>query len=92
MRSVRNKLRIWTASILDLPQDVTHHLPRLTAIGNKELYIENHQGVLHFSDDRLILAIPGGQLEINGQQLAIHSILSEEVRIEGTITEIKYRI
>lgn len=78
------------ANILDLPQDVVHDLPRITMIGNVQLYIENHRGVLHFSSEQLKLQLSKGQVEVTGENLVIRAILSEEVFIEGLITGVKY--
>lgn len=90
MRRLTRKLNEWTKSLLDLPQDVVQDLPRITMIGNVQLYIENHRGVLHFSPDRLKLALSKGSLEIRGKELVIRAILTEEVFIEGTIDDIQY--
>jgi sporulation protein YqfC len=90
MRRLTRKLNQLTAKMLDLPQDVVMDLPRITMIGNMQLYIENHRGVLHFSSDRLKLALTKGQIEICGKNLAIRAILTEEVFIEGIIDDIKY--
>lgn len=90
MRSLTKRFNQWTAKLLDLPQDVVMDLPRMTLIGNMQLYIENHRGVLHFSSDELKLALSKGRLEVYGKQLVIRAIFSEEVFIEGTIQDIKY--
>ncbi len=76
--------------MLDLPQDVVFDLPRVTMIGNMQLYVENHRGVLHFSETYLKLALTQGSMEIRGKQLSIRAILAEEVFIEGLIDEVKY--
>ncbi|WP_127582650.1 sporulation protein YqfC [Paenibacillus koleovorans] len=80
----------WTAKLLDLPQDVVFDLPRFTMIGNRQLYIENHRGVIHFSSDLLKLHLSQGVLEVRGKELTIRAILPEEVFIEGIITDVKY--
>jgi len=90
MRRIRKKMSTWTAKFLDVPQDVTLDLPRLTLIGNRQLYIENHRGVLHFSDNYLKLALSKGHLEIQGKGLTIRAILTEEVMVEGAISDLKY--
>ena len=77
--------------LLDLPQDVVFDLPRLTMIGDRQLYIENHRGVLHFSSDKLRLALTKGELEITGQELVIRTIWTEEVFVEGQIRHIEMR-
>jgi sporulation protein YqfC len=77
--------------LLDLPQDVVFDLPRLTMIGDRQLYIENHRGVLHFSSDRLRLALSKGELEVTGDGLVIRTIWTEEVFVEGQIKNIEMR-
>ncbi|MBD2844452.1 sporulation protein YqfC [Paenibacillus sp. IB182496] len=88
MRLISRKLRKLTAELLELPQDVVFDLPRLTMIGDRQLYIENHRGVLHFETDRLRLALSKGELEVIGSDLAIRAIWTEEVFIEGVISKI----
>jgi sporulation protein YqfC len=90
MRRFRKKINHWTAKILDVPPDITMDLPRLTMIGNLQLFIENHRGVLHFSDQYLKLALSKGILEVHGKNLSIRTIMSEEVLVEGTIMDLKY--
>jgi sporulation protein YqfC len=91
MMRVSRKLRKWTATILDLPQDVVLDLPRVTMVGGLQLTIENHRGVLHFSPNLLRLAMTGGEMEVSGQDLIIRNIGAEEVFVEGTILGIQLR-
>ncbi|MGG1516755.1 sporulation protein YqfC [Paenibacillus oryzisoli] len=90
MRRLTRKWNQFTAKLLDLPQDVVQDLPRITMIGNVQLYVENHRGVLHFSSEYLKLELTKGTLEVTGKQLVIRAILSEEVFIEGMIDDVKY--
>ncbi|OBR63094.1 sporulation protein YqfC [Paenibacillus oryzae] len=89
MRQLKRKLRKMTAELLDMPQDVVYDLPRLTMIGDRQLYIENHRGVVRFSSELLRLALSKGQLEVRGSDLVIRTIWSEEVFIEGLISGIE---
>ncbi|CAM2831132.1 sporulation protein YqfC [Paenibacillus sediminis] len=90
MSRISRKLRKWTTDVLDVPQDIVFDLPRLTLIGNRQLYIENHRGVIHFSSEQLILAVTEGKLLVAGKELIIRAILPEEVFIEGIISDIQY--
>ncbi|SCW48362.1 sporulation protein YqfC [Paenibacillus tianmuensis] len=90
MRKLTRRFNQLTAKLLDLPQDVVMDLPRITMIGNRQLYIENHRGVLHFSNEMLKLALATGRVEVYGSELVIRAILTEEVFIEGMIHDIKY--
>ncbi|AIQ25550.1 sporulation protein YqfC [Paenibacillus sp. FSL H7-0737] len=91
MTRIGRRLRGWTNGVLDLPQDLLQEMPRITLIGNKELYIENHRGVLHFSSGHLKLALAKGSLEITGEDLVIRNILGQELAVEGIIGEIRYK-
>ncbi|MGN7454949.1 sporulation protein YqfC [Paenibacillus pasadenensis] len=88
MGKLNRKLRKWTADMLDLPQDVAYDLPRMTMIGDRQLYIENHRGVLHFSSHQLRLQLSHGVLEVSGADLVIRTIWTEEVFVEGKIESI----
>ncbi|KKO51523.1 sporulation protein YqfC [Paenibacillus sp. DMB20] len=90
MSRISRKLQKFTQEMLDLPQDLLFDLPRLTLIGNQELHIENHRGVLHFSAEKLVLSLAQGALEITGAGLSIRAIQSSEVTIEGRIHHIQY--
>lgn len=90
MRRIRKKLDQWTAGILDVPEDIAQDIPRLTMIGNIRLQIENHRGVLHFSEERLLLALTRGKVEITGSSLSIRTIMAEEVLVEGIIRGLEY--
>lgn len=89
MRLIKKKFRKVTAELLDMPHDVVFDLPRLTMIGDRQLYIENHRGVVHFSSERLRLALSKGQLEVTGSSLVIRTIWTEEVFVEGQISNIQ---
>jgi len=91
MGRINRKLRKMAAELLDLPQDVVFDLPRLTMIGDRQLYIENHRGVLHFSSEKLVLALSKGELEVTGAELVIRTIWTEEVFVEGQIKQIEVR-
>lgn len=90
MRRISRKLSGFFSNALDLPKDITFDLPRITMIGNRQLYIENHRGVRAFTTKQLNLNLSVGHLEIKGHSLVIRAILTDEVFIEGVVEDIKY--
>src|SRR5690625_1463909 len=90
MSRIGRKLRGFITNALDLPKDVTFDLPRITMIGNMQLYVENHRGVRSFTSEKLSLGLSVGYLEITGESLVIRAIHTDEVFIEGVIGDIKY--
>ena len=47
----------WLTKQVDLPVDVLMDLPRITLVGQIHIYIENHQGLLVFSDKEVRLLL-----------------------------------
>jgi sporulation protein YqfC len=84
------RVRTWMAKKMDLPQDVMMDLPRITMIGQIHVYIENHRGLLAFTDKELRLLLAHGQLLIKGKSFVIKTILPEEILLEGKIDQVIY--
>jgi sporulation protein YqfC len=84
------RVRNWMAEKMDLPQDVMMDLPRITMIGQIHIYIENHRGLLVFTDTELRLLLKHGQLLIKGKSFVIKTILPEEILLEGKIDQVIY--
>lgn len=75
---------------MELPPDVTMDLPRVTMVGQLHIYIENHRGLLAFTDKELRLLLKQGQLLIKGKSFVIKTILPEEILLEGKIEQVLY--
>lgn len=84
------RVRRWMTEKMDLPQDVMMDLPRITMIGQIHIYIENHRGLLAFSDKELRLLLKQGQLLVKGKGFVIKTILPEEILLEGKIDQVLY--
>lgn len=90
MRRLNKMVRRWMTDKMDLPADVMMDLPRITMIGQLHIYIENHRGVLRFSNQELRLLLEQGQLLIKGDGFVIKTILPEELLLEGRIDQVLY--
>lgn len=61
-----------TVQMLDLPADLAG-LPRIELLGDRELRVENHKGILaygkeeiHISGGKLVIRVLGSDLELRG--------------------------
>lgn len=75
---------------LALPTDVMLELPRITMIGQIHVYIENHKGLIVYSDTELKLKTNQGYVQISGSSFVLKMMLPEEILLEGLITEVKF--
>jgi sporulation protein YqfC len=89
--SERRELRQKVASFLELPGDVMMDVARISLVGDMELLIENHRGIVEYKPERVALAVPNGQVAIAGTDLAIATISPDQVLIRGRIRSIAYQ-
>lgn len=90
MAKWKHNLKGWLTRRLELPADAVMDLPRITMVGQLHIYIENHQGVLKFSNDEVRLLLKNGQLVIKGEDFMLKTILPEEILLEGKIEHVSY--
>ena len=70
------------AELFDLPADVVAGLPRLELVGDRQLYLEHHTGLLAYSDT---------QIDANtGERLTLLAMTAEELRIGGRIEAVAW--
>ena len=78
------------AELFDLPADVVAGLPRLEMVGNRQLYLEHHTGLLSYSDQQIDANTPFGVLRLRGQGLTLLAMSAEELRIGGEIAAVEW--
>ncbi len=78
-----------TSEILDLPGDVVAGLPRMELVGDRELRMENHKGILSYGENEI--HVSGGKLivRIKGEGLELRSMNALELLITGRITSLE---
>lgn len=77
-------------ALFDIPEDVTNDASRITIVGRAELAVENHGGVVEYSEDLLRVRIGEGELRIRGDSLILTMIAADELRVAGYIRAVQY--
>lgn len=77
---------------LRLPEEASGNIPYIRLLGQKSATIENHRGVLEFSDKRIRLYTKIGILCIEGKELYIESLERGWIVCRGEIDGIRYEI
>ncbi len=78
------------AHTLDIPQDIVLDLPRITMLGNKQVLIENHKGIIEYTSLLVRIKLSQGELLIHGTKLLLGNLQAEQILVEGIIQEVKY--
>ena len=78
------------AELFDLPADVVAGLPRMELIGNRQLYLEHHTGILAYTQELIDANTPAGVLRVRGEELSLLALTGEELRIGGRIDAVEW--
>ncbi len=83
----------WRTGVVDLLEvspDLVFDLPRVTAIGSMYLCVENHRGLETFTPERIIIAVPGGRIVVDGQDLRVATLHAREITLAGRLRQITF--
>ena len=78
------------SDLLELPRDIMLDLPKITMVGNLQLYIENHKGIIEYCTQTIRVNTRAGMLVVTGNKLIIKTIVTEEIVITGEIESIRF--
>ena len=78
-----------TAEALDLPADALAGLPRLELVGDKELRMENHRGILAYGSQEIHVSGGSFVVKIVGEGLELRAMTGLELLITGHILQIQ---
>ena len=76
------------ADALDLPADALAGLPRLELVGDKELRMENHRGILAYGTEEIHISGGAFVVKVAGRGLELRAMTGLEVLITGKIEQI----
>lgn len=85
----KNNLRRALSETLDLPEEVILDVPNIRINGDTDVFIENHKGIIEYSQEMLRLSSVLGIIRINGNDIKIKEINQESILITGSIISIE---
>ena len=72
-----------------LAEDLVGGLPRLELTGGSHLLIEDHRGILEYTDSVLRVALKHGELRVSGEELQLTALTLHELAVSGRIRAIE---
>lgn len=89
MKKNIGSLKLNLSDALELPMDIALDIPKITVIGNMEINIANHRGIIEYNCDLIRINTKIGIVKVKGKDMVIKNILSEEITIIGIIESIE---
>lgn len=77
-----------TAQTFDLPVDALTGLPRIELVGDRELRMENHKGILAYGSEEIHVSGGAFLVKISGEKLELRAMTGLELLITGEIRQI----
>ena len=78
------------AELFDLPVDLVTGMPHVEVLGNRQFYMENHRGIISYSDREISISGSGMILQVKGAELVLVSMTAQALRIQGEIERIEW--
>ena len=88
-RGRREGLLERTAQALDLPADAVAGLPMVELVGDKELRMENHRGILAYGDREIHISGGPFVVKVTGEGLELRAMTGLELLITGRIAGVQ---
>ena len=89
-KTPRRRVRAAVSRALELPENQLEGLPQVVALGNQEAVVEPCQGVLEYTDGRILLA--AGRLRIGflGRDRQLRPMDESGVTVTGFIVSVDF--
>ncbi len=78
-----------TARAFDLPVDAVAGLPRVELVGDGELRMENHRGILSYGTQEIHISGGAFGVRVCGEELELRTMNSLELLITGRIRAVE---
>ena len=85
-RKVQNKVN----KLLEIPEEISTNIPKLTILGFEKMLIENYKSILEYQDFYIRISTHIGILNINGYELNLNEMTTDDLLITGKIEGIDF--
>jgi sporulation protein YqfC len=78
------------SDIFELPKDITLNLPKISMIGNNQMLVENHRGVIEYTPQRIRVNSSIGVIRVQGSEMKLKNIAADDIMITGEVKAIEF--
>nr|WP_276576332.1 sporulation protein YqfC [Caldicoprobacter algeriensis] len=84
------EVKTTVSEMFELPKDIMLNLPRISMIGNNQMLVENHRGVIEYTPQKIRLNSTIGVIRVEGQDMNLKNIAADDVMITGVIKLVEF--
>lgn len=78
------------AELFDLPADLVAGLARVELLGDRQFYLDGHEGILSYGDTQIDVSLGAQTLRIRGRGLTLRGMTERELRVCGSIDGVEF--
>ena len=78
------------ALAFELPEDALLGAAKLTVTAGRRAMVENHRGILSYTDTRIDIRLPRGKLALCGSALRLLAMTSDSIFVSGHIQNVEW--
>lgn len=87
---MKKGIRERIAEMTEIPKDFMMNMPRVTILGNREIYVDNYKGLLEYSGELIRLLTNNKIISIKGDGLLITRIVEDAIFVGGNIISVEF--
>lgn len=78
------------AELFDLPPDTAAGLSHMELLGDRQLFLEGHAGILAYGEQQIDVSVGGGVVRVRGMKLELRSMTDDELCLRGRIDAVEF--
>ncbi|MFZ5648664.1 MAG: sporulation protein YqfC [Bacillota bacterium] len=86
----KRRLKRQMSDMLEIPSDIILDLPKVVLVGDLQVFIENHRGIVEYSAESVRVNVGDYEVAVSGEGLLLRNILPDEICLEGRIKSVQF--
>lgn len=78
------------SKLFEVPPEVVSDFPKIVLAGNQEISIENFNGLLEYTSQKVRMNTKCGILVVDGIELEVRKMTADYIMIRGTIIQVGF--
>jgi len=91
MRKKRlEEVKSTVSEMFELPKEIMLNMPKISLIGNNQMLVENHKGIIEYTAQRIRVNSANGVIRVIGNNMNLKNIAADDIMISGEIKIIEF--
>lgn len=75
---------------LDIPAEALTGVTKFTVTGRRQVFIENHKGIINYDENTVTISCEGYRLNIRGDDLRLDGMNRNDMLLTGRILSVEF--